>query len=82
MAAGEPRENYALVDRSQRPSYMLYCCQRWLDLVLSLIVSAQSVTVMVLALALRERTDPGFLGLSLTTVLSKSPTYWSRSGVC
>ncbi|KAK0702282.1 ABC transporter [Lasiosphaeris hirsuta] len=62
-------ENFRLLDLSQRPYYLMLCCQRWLILVLSLIVGVQTVIVVALAMALRSSTDPGFLGVSLTTII-------------
>ncbi|KAH8883332.1 putative ATP-binding cassette transporter [Thozetella sp. PMI_491] len=77
-------ENHKLVDVALRPDYLLYICQRWLLLVLSLLMSAQTVIVIVLALSLREWIDPGFLGVSLTAVLgfddilSTLVTFWTE----
>lgn len=72
------------VDRSQIPYYLLYCAQRWLQLVLDLIVAALAVAVMTLAVKLRKSTDPGSLGLALNNVLSFNETlaillqYWTQ----
>jgi ATP-binding cassette, subfamily C (CFTR/MRP), member 1 len=63
--------NDRLLDLSQRPYYMLYCIQRWLNLVLDLIVAAEAVIVVGLALGLRESSSPGLLGVSMNNVLSK-----------
>ncbi|KAI1128414.1 ABC transporter [Nemania abortiva] len=62
--------NEILLDLSQRPYYLLYCIQRWLNLVLDLIVGAEAVLVVGLALGLRHTTSPGLLGVSLNNVLS------------
>ncbi|KAM0306073.1 hypothetical protein ACHAO8_010900 [Botrytis cinerea] len=72
------------VDRSQVPYYLLYCAQRWLQLVLDLIVAALAVVVVTLAVKLRSSTTPGSLGLSLNNVLSFNETltlllqYWTQ----
>ncbi|KAF5875138.1 putative abc multidrug protein [Botrytis fragariae] len=72
------------VDKSQVPYYLLYCAQRWLQLVLDLVVAALAIIVIALAIKLRKSTDPGSLGLSLNNVLSFNETlsfllqYWTQ----
>ncbi|KAK2591920.1 hypothetical protein QQS21_010394 [Conoideocrella luteorostrata] len=65
-------KNERLVDQSQKPQYLLYCAERWLNLVLDLIAGAQAVLVVGLAIGLRRFTSPGLLGVSLNSVLSFS----------
>ncbi|KAF7887524.1 hypothetical protein EAF00_009818 [Botryotinia globosa] len=62
------------VDRSQVPYYLLYCAQRWLQLVLDLVVAALAIIFIALAIKLRKSTDPRSLGLSLNNVLSFNET--------
>jgi ATP-binding cassette, subfamily C (CFTR/MRP), member 1 len=64
--------NIKHLDSSQRPYYLLYCVQRWLALVLDLIVAALAFIVVALAVNLRESTSPGLLGVSLNNVLGIS----------
>lgn len=64
--------NITLLDESQRPYYSLYCIQRWLSLVLDLIVAAEAVLVVGLAVGIRGSTSAGLLGVSLNNVLSFS----------
>lgn len=64
-------KNERLVDQSQQPQYLLYCGERWLNLVLDLIAGAQAVLVVGLAIGLRRFTSPGLLGVSLNSVLCK-----------
>lgn len=64
--------NIKLLDQSQRPYYSLYCIQRWLCLVLDLIVAAEAVLVVGLAVGIRGSTSAGLLGVSLNNVLSFS----------
>ncbi|KAF1734598.1 ABC transporter C family member 10 [Beauveria bassiana] len=64
--------NIGLLDQSQRPCYLLYCVQRWLSLVLDLIVAAEAVLVVGLAVGIRGSTSAGLLGVSLNNVLSFS----------
>ncbi|KAI1100526.1 ABC transporter [Jackrogersella minutella] len=63
--------NNRLLDNSQKPYYLLYCIQQWLDLVLDLIVAAEATLVVGLAVGLRgSSTSPGALGVSMNNVLS------------
>lgn len=64
-------KNERLLDRSQQPQYLLYCSQRWLNLVLDLVAGAQAVLVVGLAVGLRHSTSPGLLGVSLNSILCK-----------
>jgi ABC-type multidrug transport system fused ATPase/permease subunit len=57
------------LDHSQRPYYMLLCVQRWLNLVLNLMVTALAVIVMALAVNLKSTTTAGLLGLALNNIL-------------
>ncbi|KAE8149908.1 P-loop containing nucleoside triphosphate hydrolase protein [Aspergillus avenaceus] len=61
--------NSTLLDVTQRTYYMLNCIQRWLTLVLDLIVAAEAVTVVSLAVSLRHATSVGLLGISLNSIL-------------
>lgn len=71
------------LDRSQRPYYMLLSVQRWLNLVLDLIVTALAVIVVGLATQLRGSTSGGLLGIALNNILgvnkslSDLVTYWT-----
>ena len=62
------------LDNSQRPYYLLYCIQRWLNVVLDLLVAALAVILIALATSLRGSTDPGKLGVSLTAIMAFSQT--------
>lgn len=66
----QQKVNNKFLDLSQRPFYLLYCIQLWLNLVLDLIVAAEAVLVVGLALGLRSSTSPGLLGVSMNNVLS------------
>lgn len=65
-------KNLRLLDISQQPHYLLYCIQRWLTLALDLIVAAEAVILVSLAVFLRHSTNVGLLGVSLNSVLSRS----------
>ncbi|RAK99259.1 P-loop containing nucleoside triphosphate hydrolase protein [Aspergillus ibericus CBS 121593] len=62
------------LDDSQRPYYLLYCIQRWLNVVLDLLVAVLAVILIALATSLRGSTDPGKLGVSLTAIMAFSQT--------
>lgn len=71
------------LDYSQRPYYTLLCVQRWLNLVLDLMVTALATIVVALALHLRQTTTAGLLGIALNNILSVNQslsglvTYWT-----
>ncbi|KAK5991839.1 ABC multidrug transporter B [Cladobotryum mycophilum] len=72
-----------LLDRSQRPVYILYCIQQWLTLVLDLIVAALAVILVAIIVTWRDSFSPGAVGVSLVTVmtfnssLTRLITYWA-----
>ncbi|KAM5348158.1 hypothetical protein ACJ41O_007982 [Fusarium nematophilum] len=66
--------NHALVDRSQRPFYLLIIVQRWLVLVLDLITAALALLLVGLAVRLRDEVDVGLTGVSLVQLISLSET--------
>lgn len=76
-------KNRALLDRSQRPFYLLFAVQRWLTLVLDLIVAAVAVMLVVLVQQLRGTVSAGGVGLALLGVIQFSQsikllvTYWT-----
>lgn len=66
------RANRTLLDASQKPYYLLLCIQRWLVFVLDLVVAAMAVVLVGMAVALRTRMSPGFLGVALVTMMELS----------
>ncbi|RMZ47327.1 hypothetical protein CA14_002094 [Aspergillus flavus] len=56
---------YYLLDTAQQPYYHLICIQRWLVLVIDLIVAALAVLLIGLAVAIKSPIDPGMLGAGL-----------------
>ena len=62
--------NQELVDGSQKPFYLMYTIQRWLSLVLDLMIGSLAVLVVGIAVALRDTVSPGFTGVSLTQIIS------------
>lgn len=64
------KKNWVLLDSSQQPFYLLYCIQRWLNLVLDLLVAAMAVVLMTMAIELSSLSSGGGLGAALVTVLT------------
>ncbi|KAF2267153.1 hypothetical protein CC78DRAFT_566318 [Lojkania enalia] len=59
----------ALLDRSQRPFYLLFAVQRWLTLVLDLVVAGIATLLIILVVALRGRLSAGYVGVALLNVI-------------
>ncbi|KAK0130214.1 hypothetical protein ONS96_014922 [Cadophora gregata f. sp. sojae] len=67
-------KNLRLLDASQKPYYLLLCIQRWLTLVLDLIVAGVAILLVILAVFLRHKISPGLLGIALVQVTSLGQT--------
>ncbi|KAL5315776.1 hypothetical protein ACEPPN_016647 [Leptodophora sp. 'Broadleaf-Isolate-01'] len=78
------QRNLEILDQSQRPFYQLFLVQRWLVLVLDLVVAAIAVLLMVLVVALRGKLSAGFVGVALLNVILFSQslklllTFWTE----
>ncbi|KAJ5960301.1 uncharacterized protein N7479_007451 [Penicillium vulpinum] len=76
------RRNQIALDGSQRPSYLLYCIQRWIGLVLDLIVACIAVIVIAVAISMKGSPSMNLLGISLFNIVNFSGTlqtlvtYW------
>ncbi|KAF4816934.1 ABC transporter FUM19 [Colletotrichum siamense] len=64
--------NNRLLDTSQRPAYQLALIQRWLALVLRLIVAA--IAILVVTLSTQLRANSGYTGATLVTIMRLSDT--------
>lgn len=77
------KKNRDLLDRSQRPFYLLFSVQRWLTLVLDLIVAGIAVLLIVLVVKLRGTISAGFAGVALLNIIQFSQsiklliTFWT-----
>lgn len=60
------------LDRSQKPFYLLFSVQRWLNLVLDLITSALAVVVTAVSINLRGHVSAGFAGVALYNIMTLS----------
>ncbi|KAF2834051.1 hypothetical protein CC86DRAFT_451542 [Ophiobolus disseminans] len=63
-------DNHTLVDNSQKPFYLMYMLQKWLSLVLDLIITGLAVIVVGIAVAIRNNVSVGFTGVSLSQIIS------------
>ena len=66
------QRNLKILDNSQAPFYLLYCVQRWLNLVLDLVVAGVAVVLITIAVELRGSISPGLLGVALVNVTQLS----------
>lgn len=62
-------ENFRLVDLSQQPYYLLTCVQRWLGLVLDLLVAGIAILLAILIVCVKNSSSFGFLGVALTSLV-------------
>lgn len=60
------------LDQSQKPFYLLFSIQRWLNLVLDLMVAGIALVLVSLAVGLRGKTNAGFAGLALYNIMGLS----------
>ncbi|KAE9991950.1 hypothetical protein EG327_010517 [Venturia inaequalis] len=58
------------LDDSQRPLFILSCIQRWLSLVLGLLIAAMAVLLIALALCIPQASSGGALGVALNSILA------------
>jgi ATP-binding cassette, subfamily C (CFTR/MRP), member 1 len=63
------RAALARLDVSQKPYYLLYCIQRWLNFVLDCVVGVLAVVLVAIALSVPQSSSGGALGVALTSVL-------------
>lgn len=59
----------SMLDSAQRPYYLLLCIQRWLSLVLNLIVAGITLILVGASVALRSHLGPGLLGIALVLMM-------------
>lgn len=60
------------LNSSQKPFYLLFSVQRWLNLVLDLITAALAIILTAVAIALKGSISAGFAGVALYNVMSLS----------
>ncbi|OJJ42489.1 hypothetical protein ASPZODRAFT_105215 [Penicilliopsis zonata CBS 506.65] len=64
------QQNAKLVNSSQKPFYLLFAIQRWLELVIALLVAGFSVVLVGVAVATRGSLSAGFLGVALLNIVT------------
>ncbi|XRM42747.1 hypothetical protein ABZX51_005956 [Aspergillus tubingensis] len=65
---------HMLLDKSQRPFYMLYCIQQWLTLVMGLIVAALAVIIVAMTTSLADQHNGAAVGVALSLILTFNST--------
>ncbi|KAJ5765966.1 uncharacterized protein N7511_003582 [Penicillium nucicola] len=58
------------LNQSQKPFYMLFCIQQWLQLVLDCVVMALAVILVSLVVSLKDQFSSGSIGVALNLILS------------
>jgi ABC-type multidrug transport system fused ATPase/permease subunit len=65
-------QNLRLLDASQKPFYLLFCIQRWLELALDLSVAVIGAILMILVVKLRSEVGTGYAGLAILNIITFS----------
>jgi ABC-type multidrug transport system fused ATPase/permease subunit len=61
-------KHHVLLDDSQRAVYMLFCIQRWLALVLDLLVAGMAILLAVFTVTLTNSMSAGAVGLAISNI--------------
>lgn len=69
--------NLTLLDQSQRPFYLMMCIQRWLALVLDMIVVVLVTVLVVVIISQRSSIEPGLAGIGLLSTVGLSSSLTS-----
>lgn len=64
--------NQKLLNDSQKPYYLMFSIQRWLNLVLDLVVTAIAVTIVAIASQIHGLSSASALGVALSNIVSFS----------
>ncbi|KAF5022863.1 hypothetical protein F66182_5096 [Fusarium sp. NRRL 66182] len=67
-------ESFRLLNASQKPLYLMFCIQRWLELVLDLFVTGMAVLLVTVALRIPGTTSEGAIGLAMVNLLGLNVT--------
>tara|TARA_R110002060_G_scaffold4213_3_gene6671 strand:+ start:125 stop:562 length:438 start_codon:yes stop_codon:yes gene_type:complete len=68
------QENIRRMDESQKPFYILLCLQRWLNVVLDLLIAGVATCVIAIAVYFRGSTSGAAIGVALNLVLVANST--------
>ncbi|KAH8203470.1 hypothetical protein TruAng_002341 [Truncatella angustata] len=66
---GFQEENFRFLDQSQKPYYLLFCIQRWLNVVMDLFVTGIAIVLVSFAVEFTSITSRGAIGLSMVTLI-------------
>lgn len=72
--AAVARQSAAVLDSAQRPLYLLLCLQRWLNVVLDLLIAFIATSTIWLAVWFRGSTTGGQVGVALNVILVANTT--------
>ncbi|GKU05754.1 unnamed protein product, partial [Fusarium langsethiae] len=67
-------ESFKLLNTSQKPFYLMFCIQRWLELVLDLFVAGMAMLLVTIALRIPGTTSEGAIGLAMVNLLGLNLT--------
>lgn len=67
-------DNIEQLEKSQRPFYLLLCLQRWLNIVLDLLIACIAVVVIALAVTLKGTTSGAQIGVALNLIILANTT--------
>ncbi|EKJ79255.1 hypothetical protein FPSE_00566 [Fusarium pseudograminearum CS3096] len=67
-------ESFKLLNTSQKPFYLMFCIQRWLELVLDFFVAGMAMLLVTIALRIPGTTSEGAIGLSMVNLLGLNLT--------
>ena len=62
------------LDDSQRPTYLLYCIQRWLNLAVDMVIAVMAVILITITVNLLGKISPGYMGIALLNIMSFGAT--------
>ncbi|TVY57487.1 ABC transporter FUM19 [Lachnellula cervina] len=68
------QNNILCVEKSQRPEFLLFSLQRWLNLVLDLLTAFIAISVVAIAVVFRGRISGGQVGIALNIMLVANST--------
>ncbi len=58
------------LDDSQRPTYLLYCIQRWLNLAVDLVIAVMAIILITVTVELLGKISPGYMAIALLNIMS------------
>ncbi|RKL32009.1 hypothetical protein BFJ70_g9331 [Fusarium oxysporum] len=67
-------ESCRMLNTSQKPFYLMFCIQRWLELVLDLFVAGMAILLVTIALRIPGTTSEGAIGLAMVNLLGLNLT--------